>query len=209
MAVAGVPDPHDEVRHCRNKGAAVRAPGETQNRAQRTLETMHGQAGVDGVEHNTGLVAPTGEVASVRAEGEGVDSEAQIGDAAARLDPDRPPRLAGVPVPELDATVPLEAGEGLPVGTERYVQKTVFLDLEREPVLVNELPEIAPLPAAEVRFARSRLEQTEERACLAGVVGSPGRKREVRAGGVHRGVERLLDTAQAGVGLVGLPAGRG
>ena len=102
----------------------------------------------------------------------------------------------------------LETGEGLPVGTERHVQEKVPLGRERQTVLVSELPEIAPLPATEFRFARSGPEPIEQNAELAGVVGFPGGQGEVRARGVNRPVERLLGGNQAGIGFIGLAAGR-
>ena len=51
--------------------------------------------------------------------------------------------------------------------------------------------------------------QVEETAKAADVVGVPGGQGEVGAGGVHGPAQLLLGGAEAGVGLVGLAAGRG
>ena len=103
----------------------------------------------------------------------------------------------------------LEAGEGFPVGTERHVDEPDLLEPKREPILVSELPEIAPLPAAEVGLARRWPQEVEETAKAADVVGVPGGQGQVGAGGVHGPAELLLGGEEAGVGLVGLATGRG
>ena len=74
---------------------------------------------------------------------------------------------------------------------------------------MSELPEIAPLPAAEVGLARSWPQQVEETAQAADVGGVPGGQGEVGAGGVHGPAQLFLGGEEAGVGLVGLAAGRG
>ena len=186
MAVAGVPDPHGVGRDSGDKGPAIRAPGQPLNRPRGALEGEGGQARLDGVEHQARLGAWPGEAAAVGAEGEGTDAAGQIGDAGPEpWSPVVRRNSPGAPVPEMDAAFPLEASEGFPVGTELHVGETVILGPEREPFLVSELPEIAPLPAAEVGLAVGRPQEVEEIAKAADVVGVPGGQGEVGARRVH------------------------
>ncbi len=136
-------------------------------------------------------------------------------------------------VPELDAAVPLEAGEGLPVGTEHHVAEPIteagvgagaaglpvgiehhvaepaLAGPECEPILAVELPEISPLPAPEVGLARIRPQEVEETAKPPDLVIVPGGQGEAGAGGVHGPAQLLVPGAEGDVGLVGLAAGRG
>src|SRR5262249_13212838 len=151
-AVPGVPDPHRVDRDGGGERAAVRAPGQPQDRVRGALEAEGGLAGVGVVKREARVRPGPGEMAAVGAEGEVMDAAGQGRVRAPRRDPRRPPQLPGGAVPDPDVAVPLEAGEGLTVGAELHVGEAYLpiVGLEREPILVAELPEIAPLPAAAV-----------------------------------------------------------
>src|SRR5262249_52151846 len=144
----------------------IGAPGQIQNRSGVALESEDGQAGVDGVEHETGIRPRPGDPPAIGAEGQGVGTarRTQIRMDVPSRDPDRAPRSPGVAIPELDAAVPLEAGEGQAVGAEDHVGEPTLVTPECEPIVVKELPEVAPLPAAEAGLARAWPQQVEETA---------------------------------------------
>ena len=164
MAVAGVPDPHDVFRESGDEGPAVRAPGQILDRVRRALEA-EGGSGPCRRRRASRLASGPG---PARLRPSGLKARALTPPARSA----RRPRVVtpvvrrNSPVcgPRAGCGLSLEAGEGLPVGTEHHVGEIVLLGPEREPILVGELPEIAPLPAAEVGLARGRPQQVEETA---------------------------------------------
>ena len=196
-AIAGVPDPHDVGREGRDDGPAVRAPGQPEHGLAISLESERGEAGVDGVEHEA--LARTGprQALAVGAERYGMDAAGQVCRPSSRRDPCRPPEFPRVPVPELDEAVLLEAGEGLPVGTECHVSEDVLASPEREPILVRELPEVTPLPSAGVGLATAWPQEVDQAAKAANVVVVPGGEGEVGAGRVNGMAQLVLGGEKA------------
>jgi hypothetical protein len=121
----------------------------------------------------------------------------------------RPPGLPGLAVPEMDAAVPLESGERLSVRTEHHIGEPGLVGPQREPILVNELPEIAPIPASEIGGIRRWPLEVKETSKLANVVIVPGSQGEFGPCGVDGLVQLFLGGAELDVGLVSVAARRG